>query len=96
MKPKVLFPLPGNFQRADFYCHKRWRRVQYLANQFWLRWSMEYIPLLQVHNKWIRPSKNLEVGDIVIFKELGEHVSRRSWPLARVVKTYKSMDRHVR
>ena len=96
MKPKVLLPPPGNFQRADVYCHKRWRRVQYLANQFWLRWRMEYIHLLQVRNKWIRPSKNLEVGDIVISKELGEHASRRSWPLARVVKTYKSMDGHVR
>ena len=96
MKPKVLLPPPGNFQRADVYCHKRWRRVQYLANQFWLRWRMEYIHLLQVCNKWIRPSKNLEVGDIVISKELGEHASRRSWPLARVVKTYKSMDGHVR
>ena len=31
MKPKVLLPPPGNFQRADVYCHKHWRRVQYLA-----------------------------------------------------------------
>ena len=23
MKPKVLLPPPGNFQRADVYCHKR-------------------------------------------------------------------------
>ena len=96
MKPKVLLPPPGNFQRADVYCHKHWRRVQYLANQFWLRWRMEYIHLLQVRNKWIRPSKNLEVGDIVISKNLEEHASHRSWPLARVVKIYKSMDGHVR
>ena len=96
IKPKVLLPPPGNFQRADVYCHKCWRRVQYLANQFCVRWMMEYIHLLQVRNKWIRPSKNLEVGDIVISKELGEHASRQSWPMARVVKTYKSMDGHVR
>ena len=44
MKPNVLLPPPGNFR-------KRWRRVQYLANKFWLRWRMEYIHLLQVRNK---------------------------------------------
>ena len=37
MKPKRVLPPPGKFQRADMYCRRRWRRVQYLANEFWLR-----------------------------------------------------------
>ena len=63
-----MLPPPGNFQRTDVYYHKHWRRVQYLANQFWLRWRMEYIHLLQVRNKWIRPTKNLELADTFISK----------------------------
>ena len=37
MKSRVLLPPPRQFQRADIYLVKRWRRVQYLVNQFWLR-----------------------------------------------------------
>ena len=48
MKPNPVLPPPGEFQRADMYCHKRWRRVQYLANKFWLRWHEEYLQMLQV------------------------------------------------
>ena len=38
MKPKRVLPPPGEFQRVDLYCRRRWRRVQYFANKFWLRW----------------------------------------------------------
>ena len=32
MKSKVLLAPPGNFEPADVYARKRWRRVQHLAN----------------------------------------------------------------
>ena len=32
MKSSIVLPPPGNFQWADVYQRKRWRRVQYLAN----------------------------------------------------------------
>ena len=38
----------GNFQRADVYLRKRWRRVQYLANLFWTRWRKEYLRTLNL------------------------------------------------
>ena len=34
LKQKLVLPPPGKFQRADLYCRKWWRRVQYMANQF--------------------------------------------------------------
>ena len=37
MKPKRVLPPPGEFQRPDVYCRRRWRRVQFCANEFWLR-----------------------------------------------------------
>jgi len=30
---------PGDFSSTDMYSRKRWRQVQYLANQFWVRWK---------------------------------------------------------
>ena len=38
---------PGLFQRKDNSSRQRWRQIQYLADQFWKRWSRDYIPLLQ-------------------------------------------------
>ena len=38
---------PGIFRKEDTFSRRRWRQVQYLADQFWRRWSREYIPLLQ-------------------------------------------------
>ena len=45
MKSKLLLPLPGKFQKPDLYVRQRWMRVQYLANQFWLRWRKEYLQI---------------------------------------------------
>ena len=35
MKSKVALPPPGVFVKEDLYATKRWRRVQYLIEQFW-------------------------------------------------------------
>lgn len=48
MKSKLIIPPPG----SDLYCRKRWRWIQYLANEFWSRWRREYFQNLQVRNKW--------------------------------------------
>ncbi|KAK3728018.1 hypothetical protein QZH41_000112 [Actinostola sp. cb2023] len=86
MKTKIVMPPPGNFEGADLYSRKRWRRVQHLANEFWHRWRKSYLQTLQERQKWTRPHKNLQVGDVVIMKD--ENVARSSWQLARVVETY--------
>ena len=47
LKTQVVLPPLGKFESLDQYSHKRWRRVQYLANQLWLRWQKEYCAQLQ-------------------------------------------------
>ena len=42
-KNKILPPPPGKFVKEDIYARRRWRRVQYLAEQFWSRWQKEYL-----------------------------------------------------
>ncbi|KAK2551629.1 hypothetical protein P5673_027396 [Acropora cervicornis] len=37
----------------DQYGGKRWRQAQYLADIFWKRWIREYLPTLQVGQKWL-------------------------------------------
>lgn len=94
MKSSVIFPPPGKFSKDDLYLRKRWRRVQFLANEFWQRWKREYILNLQQRKKWQRTSRNSQVNDIVILQD--DNAQRNEWKLARVVETYLSADGIVR
>ena len=94
MKTKVLLPPPGDFVREDVFSRKRWRRVQYLLNQFWLRWRKEYLQNLQVRTKWNSSRRNVKNGDVVLIKD--DNVIRAEWLLARVEEAYLSEDGHVR
>ena len=85
---------PGHFQKEDVYTRKRWRRVQYLANQFWSKWKREYLANLQMRQKWNKKQRNIQVGDVVLLKE--EYLVRSHWNLARVVETMPSKDNLVR
>ena len=94
MKSKILMPLPGKFETEDIYSKKRWRRVQYLADQFWIRWKKEYMANLQVRQKWNTTHRNVQIGDIVLLKD--EDLVRYRWNLAKVVETMPSQDNLVR
>ena len=94
MKSRVLLPPPGEFQKADLYIVKRWRRVQYLVNQFWSRWRKEFLSTLQQRQKWTKPRRNMRVGDIVLIKE--DNIPRNLWRKARIEEVYKDDDDLVR
>ncbi|XP_064647110.1 uncharacterized protein LOC135499966 [Lineus longissimus] len=90
MKSRPVLPPPGNFEKADLYLAKRWRRVQVLAEEFWDRWRREFILNLQQRRKWCESRENLRKGDIVIEKD--EDVPRNCWKLARITETHPSED----
>ena len=94
MKLPTALPPPGNFVREDLYLRKRWRRVQYLSEQFWSRWRKEYLQSLSYRQKWNTPRRNVKVGDVVLLKD--DEVSRMEWPLAIITETQESNDGLVR
>ena len=84
MKSKTLLPPPGNFVKEEVYARKRWRRLQYLAEQFWCRWRKEYLINLNSRQKWFTPKRNLKIRDVVIVQD---DVPRNEWPLGRIMET---------
>ena len=82
MKSKVVLPPPGHFVKADEYSRKRWRCIQYIANEFWVRWQKEFLWSLQPHHKWNEKHRNFQNGDIVLLKTDANH---NQWPMAKVV-----------
>ena len=59
MKTRPLAPAPGRFVQQDLYAHNWWRKAQYLADQFWVRWKKEYLQNLQNRTKWETQQHNL-------------------------------------
>jgi len=85
---------PGPFDEADQCSRRKWRQVQYMADEFWRRWTREYLPLLRQYTKWQEPRKNVSVGDLVMVLE--HPMPRSKWPLGRIVDVKTSADGLVR
>ena len=94
MKSEVILPAPGVFTDASLYSRKRWKRVQYLLNQFWNRWRIEYLACLQERQKWFVPKRNFSVNDVVLIKDV--ETKCNNWPLAIVTDAKVDNDGLVR
>ena len=92
LRSKTVAP-PGKFTKLDAYT-RRWRHVQYLAEQFWKRWLREYLPTLQFRGKWQERKPNLVEGELVLVA--GENTPRKCWPLGRITQVYPGKDGLVR
>ncbi len=74
---------------------KRWNLCQRISQDFWRRWKQEYIHQLNRFSKWKKPSRDFQIGDVVLCKDLPE-VGCRQWPLAKVIDIHPRKDGHVR
>ena len=95
---------PGHFQIGHPLCAlpdptfsyrsvsllKRWDLCQHLVCHFWKRWSVEYLHLLNKFNKWQHPSRNLQVGNVVVLQE--DNVAPTRWPIAKVEQVHCRRD----
>lgn len=92
LRPGPTLP-PVKCTDADRF-RRRWKRVQYLADVFWQRWISEYLPRLQERQKWLKPHRNLRVGDLVLVTQ--GSTPRNQWPLGLVIKAHPGSDDLVR
>ena len=53
-----------------------------------------YLAELQSRQKWVKPAKNVQEGDVVVIAEDGSH--RGAWRIGRVTETKSSGDNRVR
>ena len=88
-------PPPESFSSLDLleYGKRRWRRVMYLADQFWVRWKRYYISELQERKRWKQPNVKISLGDLVL---LTSNCKRNEWPMGRVIRTQVGSDGLVR
>ena len=76
------------------YGSSRWRRVQFLSSQFWMRWRNEYIQNMTVRKIWKKSHPSLRVNDLVLICD--PHEKRNNWPMGVVTSVKTSSDGRVR
>nr|XP_036214885.1 uncharacterized protein LOC118680238 [Bactrocera oleae] len=73
---------------------RNWQTSQQLANAFWRRWILEYLPTITMRSKWFTDVKPIEVGDIAYIVDPSN--PRNCWPKGKVIQVRKSDDGKVR
>ena len=73
-KQTHIKPVLSNFNAKDMIRHQ-WKLVPGLSEEFWAKWSKEYMHTLQSRQKWHVPTDSLRVGDAVLMKDDDLHRS---------------------
>lgn len=85
----VAIPNP-DLRNVNVNSLTRWQFTQKLTRDFWHRWQTEYLSRLQQRPKWLKHSKELKVGDIVLIRD--EILPPGKWPLGRIVEKHPGSD----
>ena len=72
----------------------RWQTYQQQLQQFWQRWSSDYLQSLQQRQRWQKKSCNLEPGELVLLRE--DNTTPLQWPTAIITETHPGKDGGVR
>ena len=83
MTGEVQLPL-GIFNSDDRYHRQKWKQIQFMMEEFWRRFTKEYLQNLQVRRKWQQAKENLAVGDLVLLVE--KNLPRNRWMMGRVLE----------
>ena len=92
----VNTPLPVEEQadRKKAHPRRRWEVLQHVMKDVWRRWLKEYVPTLNVRQRWIQQKRNIAVGDVVLCMD--PDTPRGRWPLGRITEVHPGVDGNVR
>ncbi|XP_011700862.1 PREDICTED: uncharacterized protein LOC105457721 [Wasmannia auropunctata] len=71
-----------------------WQHISKVRQDFWARWSLEYLNELQTRTKWVKDGPKLDVGTVVLIKD--KNLPCNQWALGRVTEVQPGEDGIVR
>ena len=78
VKPSSFSPLQESFnERVSNVAGGAYSII--IADDFWNRWSREYLQILQLRQKWTHKRRNFKEGDIALLKD--NNSCRNKWPM---------------
>ncbi|XP_026325015.1 uncharacterized protein LOC113234002, partial [Hyposmocoma kahamanoa] len=92
-EPLVLVP-DINYEHANISNLKRWHLTQRMVQDFWRRWSHEYLTQLQHRYKWSDQIPEPEVGSVVLVKE--DDLPPARWLFGIITEKHPGLDKLTR
>ena len=71
-----------------------WQTIRKLYEEFWKKWSTNYLQELQKRSKWKSSKAEVKVGDVCKLRSDSQPPCK--WPLARVIVIHSGPDGHAR
>jgi len=90
----LLAPPEPDYQHLKLNRLNRYQLLRRKLQEFWTRWSQEYLGRLQKRSKWAEESPNFQVDDRVLIIE--ENVPCMKWNIGRIIEVHKGKDDMVR
>ncbi|XP_070144637.1 uncharacterized protein [Drosophila kikkawai] len=72
----------------------RWQHLKAQHQQFSVRWKEDYLKELHKRYKWQYPTRNLQIGDMVVVKE--DNLPSDEWRLGRISSVFPGADDLIR
>lgn len=88
-EPLIAVP-DRNYLESNVSSLKRWQLAQRMMQEFWRRWSNEYLVHLTQRYRWNRQFPEPNVGDVVLVKE--DYLPPARWLLGRIVEKHAGSD----
>ena len=85
---RPLMSIPSGV--VDMMRPNRYQLIEKLRQQFWSRWSKEFLAEMQTRTRWRQRQQEVKIGDMVLLKE--ENTPPLKWRLGRIVKLYPGAD----
>ncbi|KAL0147788.1 hypothetical protein M9458_056904 [Cirrhinus mrigala] len=73
---------------------RRYRHSQVIADHFWTQFLRNYLPCLQLRQKWQNITPNLAVDQVVLIAD--SQLPRAQWPVGKVTRVLPSDDGAIR
>lgn len=73
---------------------RRWRHSQVISDHFWKRFIQNYLPGLQLRQKWRKSTDNMAVGQAVMIVDA--NLPRGLWPVGTISQVFPGTDGIVR
>lgn len=82
------------YHNSDLLGRRRWKHSQVQADHFWLQFTKNCLPSLQLRRKWQSSTVDLTPDQVVMI--IDPQLPRALWPVGRVTKVIPSNDGRIR
>ncbi|UYV72097.1 hypothetical protein LAZ67_9001805 [Cordylochernes scorpioides] len=86
--------IPKIIEANNHDLREKWKRTQQLTNQFWIKWTRDYIPKLMTRSKWHHKTEPIRTGNLVFLVD--ELHPRNMWKRGFVSDVHFGPDGQVR